>query len=143
MKGDILPNEDHIARFCRPMQIEDGQIKPSAFIVRKDYDDSLSVNWLEILNCLSREKEIAALRNIYAKKLYVGATAKIAVLHVGEVIKKVFEASVDSRVLEIKHNPENNDLSHSGIYNLKYDDIEIARLILQTVHKTEIYPARQ
>jgi hypothetical protein len=142
MKGDIIPNEDHIARYCRPMQIDDGQIKPSAFLVRKN-EPFLSANWLEILNCPSRKKEIAELRNIYAGKLHVGANAKIAVLQVGEVKKKVFEESDDKRALEIKHNPEDNDHSYSGIYNLKHDDIEIARLILKTLRQADIYQARQ
>jgi hypothetical protein len=49
--------------------------------------------------------------------------------------------SQDRRNLKVLHNPEVNDPSHSGIYNLKPDYELIAELILQTV--LEAYPARR
>ncbi len=146
MKGDKIPDQNHIARYCKPTQVSDGQIQATAFMLRKD-EKSLSVNWLEFLNCSSRECEITEIRNIYSSKLSVGASAKIAVLNVGEVRKKVLTESPDRRNIEVlhdpitdEHNPLHNDLSHSEIYNLKQDDELIAELILETVH--EIYPAR-
>jgi hypothetical protein len=73
--------------------------------------------------------------------LTVGALAKIAVLNVGEVRQKVLMGSPDNRELEFLHDPEDNDLSHSGIYKLKYEDELIAELICETVQ--EIHPARK
>ncbi len=143
MKGDTIPDQHHIARYCKPTQVPGGQIQATAFMLRKR-DASLSVNWLEFLNRLNRENEIAELRNTYAAKLTVGAHAKIAVLNVGEVREKVLTESPDRRNLEILHDPQSrtvNDPSHSGIYNLKHDDELIAELILETVRET--YPARK
>jgi hypothetical protein len=95
MKGDKIPDQHHIARFCRPMQVPDGQIQATAFMLRKD-EECLSVNWLEFLNRSSRESEIAELRKIYSAKFNVGARAKIAVLNVGEVREKVLtEIQID------------------------------------------------
>ena len=54
MKGDKIPDSDHISRFCRPMQVEDGQIQSPAFMLRPK-DENLSVNWLEFLNIVNRE----------------------------------------------------------------------------------------
>jgi len=143
MKGDLLPESDHIARYCKPTQAPKGQIQATAFMVRSG-EESLSVNWLEYLNCSSREHEITEIRNTYASKFNrVGATAKIAVLNVGEVREKVLTESEDKRNLEILHDPiedEPSDPSHSGVYNLKPDDELIAELILETV--LEDYPAR-
>ncbi len=133
MKGDKIPDQNHIARYCKPTQVEDGQIKASAFMLRTG-EESLSVNWLEFLKCSSRESEIAEIQNIYSTKLNIGARAKIAVLNVGEVRQKVLTESPDRRNLEVLHNPENpDDPSHSGIYNLKQGDEMIAELILETV----------
>jgi hypothetical protein len=140
MKGDKIPDQNHIARFCRPMQVADRQIQATAFMLRVG-EESLSVNWLEFLNCSSRKSEIAELRKIYSSKLKVGSHAKIAVLNVGGVREKVLTESPDRRNLEVLHNPELDDPSHSGIYNLRQDDELIAELILETVHET--YPARQ
>jgi len=142
MKGDQIPDPDHIARFCRPMQAPDGQIQATAFMLRSD-EEYLSVNWLEYLNCSSRDQEINEARNIYSKKFTVGARAKIVVLNVGEVREKVLTESPDKRNIEVLHEPIENDVyepSHSGIYNLKQDNELIAELILETVH--EVHPAR-
>lgn len=140
MKGDKIPNYDHIARYCKPITVEDGQIQATAFLVRIG-EESLSVNWLEFLNCSSRENEIAELRKIYSRKFNkVGMSAKIAVLNIGEVCEKVLTKSPDRRKLEVLHAPIENDPSHSGIYNLKQDDELIAELILELVRET--YSAR-
>ncbi|GAH32713.1 unnamed protein product, partial [marine sediment metagenome] len=84
--------------------------------------------------------EITKIRTIYSEKFTVGARAKIAILNVGEVRKKVLTESPDGRNLEVLHNPLINDLSHSRIYNLKQDEELIAELILETVR--ESYSAR-
>jgi hypothetical protein len=123
MKGDKIPDQNHIARYCRPMQVPDGQIQATAFMLRAG-EESLSVNWLEFLNCLSRDIEISEIRRIYSEKFSnVGARARIAVLNVGEVCKKVLSESLDGRNIEFLHNPAIGDPSHSGIYNLKRDDV--------------------
>jgi hypothetical protein len=142
MRGDKIPDPDHISRFCRPMQAPEGQIQATAFMLRS-VDNYLSVNWLENLNCSSRDHEINEIRNIYSEKFKVGARAKIAVLNVGKVREKVLTESPDKRNIEVLHEPIENDMydpSHSGIYNLKQDDELIAELILETVH--EVHPAR-
>ena len=140
MKGYKIPDQNHITRYCKSSQVSNGQIQPPAFMLRAD-EESLSVNCLEYLNCMSRQSEIAELREIYETKLRVGAHAKIAVLNVGEVRQKVLNESPDRRNLNVLHNPSTIDLSHSGIYNLKQDDELIAELILETVR--EIYSARE
>jgi hypothetical protein len=142
VKGDQIPDPDHIARFCRPGQVADEQIQATAFMLRSN-EEYLSVNWLEYLNCSNRDHEINEIRNVYSAKLNIGARAKIAVLNVGEVCERVLKESEDRRNLEVLHDPIEDDLydpSHSGIYNLTQDDELIAELILETVH--EAYPAR-
>ena len=133
MRGQEIPDQDHVARYCRPWQCPKGQIEATAFFLRED-EETLSVNWMEYLNCPNRESEIAQLRNIYSLKFTrVAAGAKIAVLNVGDIHKKVFLESQDRRDLKVLHDPEVNDPSHSVIHNLKPDYELIAELILQTI----------
>ena len=139
MKGETIPDQNHIARFCRPMQAPEGQIQATAFMLREG-EESLSVNWLEFLNCSSRENEITKIQTIYSETFTVGARARIAILNVGEVRKKVVTESPDGRNLEVLHDPLIDDLSHSGICNLKQNEELIAELILETVR--EFYSAR-
>jgi len=137
MKGDKIPDQNHIARYCKSTQVSDGQILATAFMLRTG-EERLSVNWLEFLNCSSRESEITEIRNIYSSKLNVGARAKIAVLNVGEVRQKVLTESPDGRNLEVIHDPLDTlivDPSHSEIDNLKQDGELIAELILETVRE--------
>ena len=141
MKGETIPDQNHIARFCRPMQAPEGQIQATAFMLREIDKNHLSVNWLEFLNCSSRESEITKIRTIYSETFTVGARARIAILNVGEVREKVLTESPDGRNLEVLHDPLINDPSHSGIYNLKQDDELIAELILETVRDS--YSARK
>ena len=140
MKGDRIPNDDHISRLCFPKHVDEEQIQSTAFLLRKGEPD-LSVDWLEVLNCPTRADEIKRMREVYSSRLTVGAKAKIAILNVGEVCEKVQTESPDRRRLDILHDPidlENGeiDISHSGIYNLRADDELIAELILETVSET-------
>ncbi|MBW2680969.1 MAG: hypothetical protein JRD01_09550 [Deltaproteobacteria bacterium] len=133
MKGDQIPDPDHIARLCQPKHVPDGQIQASAFMLKSD-EEGLSVNWLEFLECSSRDHEIAKIRNVYSLKFNrIGARATIAVINVGEVRERVLTESEDRRNLEVLHDPKEDgppDPSHSEIYNLTQDDELIAELIL-------------
>jgi len=140
MKGDLLPEQDHISRYCSAIHCtENGEVTGTAFQLRQ-IDDYLSVNWLEFLRVNHRQEEIGEIRKILRSKLTLRASAKIAVLNVGEIIKYVRSNSPEAQELRILHEPEDNDPSHSGIYGYSYDDHLIADLIAETVQ--EIYPAR-
>lgn len=136
MKGDLLPSSDHIARLCSPKHAPMGKVQASAFLLKKN-EPNLSVDWLEILGCQSREKEILKMREVYNRRLDVKKNARIAVLNVGKVCKKIHTESPDNRKIEILHDPNlEDDISHSEIKNLRQNDVLIAELILETVCET-------
>ena len=135
MTGDKIPDLHHISRLCKPKHVQEGQIQATAFMLKSD-EEYLSVNWLECLDYSSRTIEINEIRRVLSIKLKIGARAKIAVLNVGEVCEKVLTETQDRRKIEVLHAPEDDDLSHSGIYNLRHDDELIAGLILETVQET-------
>jgi len=139
MKGDPIPDQDHISRYCSAMHCtENGQVTGTAFQLRQ-IDEYLSVNWLEFFHLADRQEEIREVRKVLSLKL--GAKAKIAVLNVGETTSYVRTKSPDARNLSMLHEPEEDDPSHSGIYGFQYDDRLIADLIAEMVQET--YPARE
>jgi hypothetical protein len=141
MKGQTVPDPDHVGRYCKASTVESGEISAAAFMVRES-EEYLSVNWLEELNHSGCASQIRDLQKLYAMKFNrVGASARIAVLNVGMVRTKVSNESPDSRLLRVVHEPEEpDDPSHSGIYEIFHDDEIIAELIAQAI--IEKYPAR-
>jgi hypothetical protein len=142
MTGDPIPDSNHIARLCKPKTLNrDRELTGASFLLEREGERSLSVNWLESLNCSNRREEIAELQRIYLRKFdRVPTNGKIAVLNVGEVWRKVLTESTDKRDIQVLHDPEDIDDSHSGIYNLRYNEVEIAELICQAVQ--EEYPSK-
>lgn len=139
MRGDRIPDQDRVARYCSPTHVADGRVEATAFRLRPN-DEYLSINWLEFLNCLNRESEINELRRTYsAKGLITRRKGRIVILNVGEICDKVRRETPDTRNLYVLHNPESNDPSHSGIYELRQDDALIAELIREAIQ--EIHPA--
>ena len=88
MKGQAVPDSDHVARYCKPTTIDEGEIQATAFMLREG-EEYLSVNWLEELKSPSRASQIRDLQELYTKKLKVGSTARIAILNVGTLRTKV------------------------------------------------------
>ena len=140
MKGEPLPEQDHISRYCSAIHCtENGKVTWTAFQLRQ-MEDYLSVNWLEYLRLNRRQEEVGKIRKILGSKLTLGAKAKIAVLNVGEIIDYVRSNSPDSRELRVLHEPQEDDPSHSGVYGYGYDDQLIPDLIAEKVQ--ELYPAK-
>ena len=141
MKGDPIPGEDHISRYCSRMHLtEDGEVTGTAFMLRPN-DEYLSVNWREFLNLPEREDQIRQVRRLLSLTLKLRKTARIAVLNVGEIIDYVRAQTPDSRILSVLHDPEEADPSHSGVYGYGLEDPLIADLIKELILET--YPARE
>ena len=130
MKGDLIPDKDHISRYCAPKTIrEDGKIGASAFILRES-EESLSVNWLEYLNCSSRESEIAEIRRVYSLKLDVRAKAKLAVLNVGEMSNKVKNESTKALIMDVT---VNGDTQEAFVYGMRRTLVSLRNPVRQAI----------
>jgi hypothetical protein len=141
MKDQLIPEADHVARYCRASTVEDGEISAAAFMLRQG-EEYLSVNWLEELKLPSRATQIRGLQELYAQKFNrIGAGARIAILNVGALRTNVELKSPDRRLLPVLHEPIiPEDPSHAGIYEVPYDDETVAELIVEVVQ--EKHPAR-
>jgi len=141
MKGDAISDGDHIARLCGGARLdEDGHVTGACFLLRAK-EEYLSVNWLELLARNDRAAQLAGVRQaLSGKGMMLGSSARLAVLSVGEMRDHIRHESRDARALRVRHEPEPNDPSHTGIFDLEPDADLIADLIAETVRET--YPAR-
>ena len=139
MKGDPIPDTDHITRLCKPMTAPNGEIQATAFMLRDD-EPFLSVSWVEYFKLNDIDEAIDNLRGIYVQVFNkLTKNYRIGLLSVDSVKQKVHDESPDNRNVNILHEPNGIDPSHSGIYDLNPDNEFIAELILETI--LENYPA--
>ena len=148
MKDEPVPDTDHIAHYCGGATLDNDQVSGASFKLRTKQDGSkeeyLSINWLECLGKNSRRAEISEVRRVLSTKMKPGSSAKLAVLHVGDVREYVAQNGPDRRILRILHRPDEPpdkpDPSHSGIFDTESDEDMIVELIAERVRET--YPAR-
>jgi len=136
MRGDPLPDQDHISRYCAPKTAPDGQPTGASFMLRQD-QKFLSVNWMEYFGDIGIDAQINKIREYI--ELSLAASGLFAVLNVGEIIDQVQRNS--ERQLAVLYEPTPGDPSHSGVYGYRYEDDLVADLIAEFVLIT--YPAKK
>ena len=136
MRGQPLPKQNHISRYCPPKTAQDGQPTGASFMLRPSHK-SLSVNWMEFFGAIGMDAQINKIRECI--ELSLAATGLFAVLNVGEIIDQV-QSNSETRPA-ILCDPTPGDPSHSGIYGYRYEDDLVADLIAEIVLKT--YPAKE
>ena len=94
----------------------------SAFEIQK-YKDHLSVNWIEYLGVQNLAAAPDVVCRVLHDKINVKPRGRIAIIGVGSAISAALE--VADKQLRIRHMPEHDDESHSGIFGYVHDDYEI------------------
>jgi hypothetical protein len=143
MKGENIPDTNHVSRYCKPTDVQDG-LQATAFQPRPN-EDGLSVHWVELLFSHQGNKDnINKLRDHYSTILKIGASAKIALLSVGKV-KEIVKKFMD-RELSVIHDPlyePKEDEFHSLINNVRPNYEFVSELILETINEeNDLFPAR-
>ena len=95
MFGDSVPDTHHISRYVPKKFLDGSRVTGAAFELRRESDKRLaesylSVNWLELLAVGNRDKEIAEIRRVMARKLTIHKRDKLAVGQVGLMRDNVF-----------------------------------------------------
>lgn len=129
MTGDIILDNNHVARYCKPVTVVNGQIQGSAFCLRPT-EGYLSVSCLEYFNRPNRQDEISALRQVLIRR-----EGRFAVLNVGVTKNNVLTYSEDRRSISVVHRPSHVNPAHSGIHNMRPNEVRIAELIRQTIQE--------
>lgn len=132
MKGDLLPDGDHVVRYVKPSMIrEDGTVDGGDFRLRPSKPDEtgLSVNWLEILEG-ERQQQLETIRML--SRLERKQRGRLAELRVGDMRSSIAELLVEFAVV---HDPLESegafdaDPSHAEINGLPAGDSDIAMLV--------------
>ena len=119
-----LPDEHHVARYCKPSSLVDGLPLPKAFELRKD-EEYLSVNWLEYFGESDLNAAVERVQKAFRNKRYqVRPNARLAILDVGTAKNAVRENTKSEPA--IKHLPSQRDPSHAGIFGCTPDNLAIA-----------------
>ena len=138
MRGNPLPDQDHISRYCPPKTTINGQPTRTSFMLKhKQNEEFLSVNWMEYFGDVGMDAQIDKIRE--SIELSLAASGLFTVLNVGEIIDQVRRNS--ERQLSVLYEPTPGDPSHSGIYGYGYEDDLVADLIAEFVLKT--YPSKK
>ncbi len=86
--SDIEINDEHsISRYCRPSSLsEEGLPLASAFELREDRDEYLSVNWVEFFNAPDLAKALDYIRLTFREKGFrISHNGRFVSLQVGKV----------------------------------------------------------
>jgi hypothetical protein len=132
MKGDPIPDADHVVRYVKPTAIDDGNIDGSAFCLRSDRLDEigLSVNWLEWFSGKTLNEQLNEVRQLFRLKrskngffvqLNVGQTRQAMA---GELPELLFVEDPLPAQPPFKADP-----SHALVIGLPVGDSEFAELI--------------
>ena len=109
MKGEPLPANDQVARYCKPSTVSNDSPLASAFELR-DNDKGLSVNWLECLDQPDIATAIEQVRKTFTEKGFsLRPKDRFAVLNVG-AIKTAVQAGAGLS-LQVLHEPVDDDVS--------------------------------
>ena len=131
MRGNPVPEQDHISRYCKPKTLtEDGEPSWASFMLKPD-EGYLSVNWLEYFGDIGRAEQLAEIRRHIS--LSLASSGKLAILNVKKTLEYVSDSGMAN--LSILHEPTSRDPSHSGIHGYTYEDDLIAGLLTEVVQE--------
>jgi len=144
MKGDVIPDKDDIARYCKASYIQqDGRVSGEAFKLRPN-EEFLSVSWVNYWCKDSFEENITVTRNVLQRNLRINRRAKLAVVNVGRMREDVQQAS-SGETVRVLHEPSSSDHSHSGIYGTNsienLEEAIVAEILAGGISSHQIYSA--
>ncbi len=136
MNGNDLPENDHIVRYVKPSNLEFGKVNIAEFRLREERpeDKSVSVNWLEYYENLSKEEQLAEVRKV--SRLKLRKNGKFAELNVGKIRRLLTEELPDLRIIHAPLDAEGKflaDPSHSEIIGFPSGNPEQADLLAQII----------
>lgn len=135
-----IPDEDHVARYCKPKSVSRYGL-PTALAFRlRPGETYLSLNWLEYFTEPSHESAIERVQESFHRKKYrLKRNGRFAVLNVGaakEAVKRVV-----GRRGEVEQTGSDHDPSHVGLFGYTEDNISVALHLSKLVRRDQVYPA--
>lgn len=139
MTGAALPDNDHVARYCKPSTVDQGMPLVGAFQLRSG-ESYLSVNWLEHGDTRDIAAAMRTVRDKFLGRGYgLRRNGRFAVLNVGSAKNAVSQALGHS--LNIDHMPRDDDQSHAGIQGYQPDNLAVALELKMLITRSAVHPA--
>lgn len=133
MKGENLPDGDHIVRYVPFSKLLRDGDKPVGFLFSafqlRDSEDGLSATWLEYFAGDRVAQTTAAVRAFRAS-LKVGSTSGFAIGQVGAIKSAAVERKHKIRVI---HWPVDGNSAHAEIRQFPRDDVELLQVLANQV----------
>ena len=140
MIGELLPDADHVARYCKPSAVDSNGLPTAAAFKPRNNERYLSVNWLEYFGTRDIAVAVEHVRDVFRNKDFrLRSGGRFAVINVGTARSLVHEAL--GKQLRIDHQPLDDDQSHAGIHGFAADDLEVAVEIKFLVERKGVHPA--
>lgn len=137
-RDDPLPYTNHVARYCKPMCVDEGMVLASAFVPGEN-EAYLSVNWMEYYPG-DIEEQIGAIKSVFDRKEYkVRKNGRFAVVGISKALKAVRTRSGKS--INFIFLPEQDDPSHSGISSYSHEDLAVSTAIHSTLIAADVFNA--
>ena len=138
MSGEVIPDSNHVSRYCKPSAVYQDRPLVAAFVLRIN-EANLSVNWLEFLGTRSLEGAIRKVRSGFVGRGYqLRPNGRFVALNVGRCREAATQVE---RQIRVKHLPIDGDCSHAGIVGIRENDLELAAEITRIVGPLDVYPA--
>lgn len=120
MRGDLLPDDDHVVRYVRPGLIDDEEVTGGAFH-RKEGEIALSINWLDYFRDQPKKQQVREVRRLF--RVQVRPNGRFAELNVGQTKRHLADELEALKFVEdpLAADPENGhdeDPSHALIEGL-------------------------
>ena len=162
MKGDVIPDENHVLRYCKPKYVSqvNGLPERDAFRLEPGDDETLSVNWVEYFDAAvamatREEREVAVARVREVIQLGLGVTGAFALFRV-EDVKRAVETGGGANPY-VEHDPKDSqpasgrwpargpDPSHALVHGFPEDDYGVGvelRSLVTADRDLNLFPGR-
>lgn len=140
MIGELLPDADHVARYCKPSAVDDTGLPMAVAFKPREDDQYLSVNWLEYFGVRESVAAVQHVRDVFRNKDFsLRSRGRFVVINVGSA--KVIVREALGKQLRIDHQPLENDPSHAGIHGYGADDLAVAVELATLVNRGDVHAA--
>ncbi len=137
MSRQQLPDQDHVARYCKPSAMGSGGLPKIAAFELRERESSLSVNWLEYFGP-DRDLAIQEIRQVI--QISLRPNGRFAVLGVAAAKEAIIAAGNSPDVFS---DPQPGDPSHASIGGYTSDDFDVAVELKALITHHDVYPARK
>ena len=137
MSKTPLPDQDHVARYCKPSAMGTDDLPKVAAFELRERDASLSVNWLEYFGP-DRDLSIQEIRQVI--QICLRPNGRFAVLGVAAAKEAIIAAGSSPKLFS---DPQPDDPSHASIAGYTSDEFDVAVELKALITHHDVYLARQ